>query len=90
MRIGYDDLPNGFKRVVEYLLASLAYHLNRLRATLPENHDIWSKRIFRAFIELNGERQLLLEYLRDKVITGIGLGLKTLRSYQDEGDWCFS
>jgi hypothetical protein len=43
---GYDKKPSGFRAILPYLLASLLYHEEFLRAELSENHPIFRSRIF--------------------------------------------
>ena len=42
----YDDYPSGFRSVLPYLLASVLYHEDFLRATLPAGHSLFSCPVF--------------------------------------------
>ena len=65
----YARLPRSFQRVLPYLLASILYHYDWLRSTLPLNHPVFLAGIF--------TQNELLSNLKAKVLTGVGLCVET-------------
>ena len=52
----YDELPETFKGVVPYLVASVVYHQDWMRGSLPQDHPIFSSPVFtRPIDELDGQ-----------------------------------
>ena len=52
----YDELPETFKGVVPYLVASVVYHQDWMRGNLPQDHPIFSSPVFtRPIDELDGQ-----------------------------------
>jgi hypothetical protein len=63
---GYDNYPDGFKTCFPYLLATLLYHEDYLRAHLYDAHPLWNSRVF-----ANNPHLPLLR-AEGAVLTGIG------------------
>ncbi|KAJ1441497.1 hypothetical protein B484DRAFT_299081, partial [Ochromonadaceae sp. CCMP2298] len=56
----YDEYPGSFKRTVPYLLATLLYHLDWLRATLSSQHPLWLQLLFTSNLCVPRTRQSLV------------------------------
>ncbi len=65
----YDLFPQGFKKVVPYLLASVIFHIEFLHSKLPPEHPLWLQPWFTR--EFGGKT--LPQYFGGKVLTGCGM-----------------
>jgi hypothetical protein len=65
----YAVLPASFQRILPYLLASILYHDDWLRQTLPSTHPVFLSGIFT-------QNELLVD-LKSKVLTGVGFCVET-------------
>lgn len=61
---GYDNFPSSFRNVFPFLLASLFYHEQYLRANLDARHPLWTSRVFTHNAHLG--------MLRTSTLVGIG------------------
>lgn len=68
----YDNYPECFQRVVPYLFASLIFHIDFLRCTLPSRHPLWNQAIFTRNFIFEGRSIDLVKELCGKILTGYG------------------
>ena len=47
-------MPDCFRRVLYFLLASIVYHVKFLRETLSEGHPLWNQRFFTRPVTVDG------------------------------------
>ena len=72
----YDEYPKGFCSVLPYLLASVLYHEDFLRATLPPGHSLFSCPVFAQnalYPELKGALLLGVGHCDDSHMTASGI-----------------
>jgi hypothetical protein len=72
---GYAHYPTGFKRVIPYLLASLLYHENYLRANLDSRHPLWNQKVFTTLIP--GTQRTISDVFSCRVMAGVGVCKQT-------------
>ena len=51
---GHHEMPDCFRRVLYFLLASIVYHVEFLRETLSEGHPLWNQRLFTRPVTVDG------------------------------------
>jgi hypothetical protein len=68
--VGYDQLPNTFKDIVPMLIANIIFHVEWLRATLPENHPLFCSSVFTKSFDIGGRRQTIVQHFREKIVCG--------------------
>ena len=69
---GYENYPSSFQRVIPYLLASIVYHQDWIRSTLPANHPLFNQPIYSRKGSIN-----IVTFFKDRVILGEGRCEKT-------------
>ena len=65
----YACFPCGFQKIFPFLLASLIYHEEFLKRSLPLNHPIFLSPIFQYRLENLGDKTIM-EYFRGKILLG--------------------
>jgi len=69
--VGYQHFPDGLKRAMPFLIASVIYHQDYLKAKLHSTHPLWKSRMFCTNVEVEGVRYANVYcYFKDKILPG--------------------